>query len=249
MMGDVGKLSVKLMLTVLTNRTPDVYMWTCTIWVTSFASSCKWSGYSKQVFINPLNFRPTSIGKHNSMGHLLPLWCNCLQRHLACEGLYLRFEHVRGHIKFDDFDLRLFTAGELNIIDRPDISSIEMRGRLNLLKNIMYLAGFYEWRGILQFYATIINQIEMGMKGWVWLLGAISCLVAICTLKPQGQPPAGAGLKALVGARPKSEPSPWHCWQQGLVLLGLPAGGMQPTRPSLGLCPRQRASDGEAYLR
>ena len=71
-MGNVGKLSVKLMLTVLTNLTPDLYMWTCTIWVTSFVASRKWSGSSEQVFINQLNFRPTSIGKHNSTGHLLP---------------------------------------------------------------------------------------------------------------------------------------------------------------------------------
>ena len=49
-----------------------------------------------------------------------------------CLQEYLRFEHVRDPIKFDDLDLRLFTAGELNIIDRPDISHIEMRGRLDL---------------------------------------------------------------------------------------------------------------------
>ena len=71
-MRNVAKLSVKLVLTVLTNRTPDVYMWTCAIWMTSFAASRKWSGNSEQVFINQLNFRPASIGKHNSMGHLLP---------------------------------------------------------------------------------------------------------------------------------------------------------------------------------
>ena len=71
-MRNVAKLSVKLMLTVLTNRTPEVYMWTCAIWMTSFAASRKWSGNSEQVFINQLNFRPASIGKHNSMGHLLP---------------------------------------------------------------------------------------------------------------------------------------------------------------------------------
>ena len=79
---------------------------------------------------------------------------------------YLRFEHARDPIKSDDLDLRLFIAGELNIIDIPDIFPIEMRGRLDLLKTIMYLAGFSEWRGILQFYATIINQTEMGIKGW-----------------------------------------------------------------------------------
>ena len=71
-MGNVDKLSMKLMLTVLTNLTPDVYVWKCTIWMTSFAVSCKWSGNSKQVFINQWNFRPTSIVKHNSIGHLLP---------------------------------------------------------------------------------------------------------------------------------------------------------------------------------
>ena len=71
-MGNVGKWLVKFMLTVLTNLTPDVYMWTCTIWMTLFAASCKWRGNSEQVFINQLNFRPTSTGKHNSMGHLLP---------------------------------------------------------------------------------------------------------------------------------------------------------------------------------
>ena len=45
---------------------------TCAIWMTSFAASRKLSGNSEQVFFNQLNFRPASIGKHNSMGHLLP---------------------------------------------------------------------------------------------------------------------------------------------------------------------------------
>ena len=63
---------MKLILTVLTNLKPDVCMWTCTIWMTLFAASRKWSRNSKQVFINQLNFRPKSVRKHNSMGHLLP---------------------------------------------------------------------------------------------------------------------------------------------------------------------------------
>ena len=72
MLMDNGKLPVKLVLIVFTNLTPNVYMWTCTIWMTSFAASGKWSGNSEQVFINQINFQPTSIGKHYSMGHLLP---------------------------------------------------------------------------------------------------------------------------------------------------------------------------------
>ena len=93
-----------------------------------------------------------------------------------CPQEFLRLEHVRDPIKFDDLDLRLFTAGELNIIDRHDIPLVEKRGRTDLLKNILYLAGYYEWRGILQFYATIINQIELGIKGWESGVGCCSLL-------------------------------------------------------------------------
>ena len=60
-MGNVGKLWVKLMSTVSTNLTLDVYIpGGGGLYRVDF------------VFINQLNFRPTSIGKHNSMGHLLP---------------------------------------------------------------------------------------------------------------------------------------------------------------------------------
>ena len=38
-----------------------------------------------------------------------------------CPQEYLRFEHVRDPVKFDDLDQRLFTAGELNIMDRHGI--------------------------------------------------------------------------------------------------------------------------------
>ena len=56
------------MLTVLTNLKPDFYMWTCTIWMTSFAASGRWIRNSEEVFINQLNFWPTPMGKHDCMG-------------------------------------------------------------------------------------------------------------------------------------------------------------------------------------
>ena len=59
----------------------------------------------------------------------------------------------------------LFVSGELNIIDRDDISQTEWHGRLDLLKHILYLE-YYEWLGILQLYITIINQIKLGVKNW-----------------------------------------------------------------------------------
>ena len=48
------------------------HAWVYTIWMTWFAASRKLRGDSEQVFINQLNCRPTSVGKYNFMGHLLP---------------------------------------------------------------------------------------------------------------------------------------------------------------------------------
>ena len=67
---------------------------------------------------------------------------------------------------YEDLDLRLFVSGELNIIDRQGISHTERTGRMRLLKDILFLAGLYEWKGLLDLYAAIINQIERGLKSW-----------------------------------------------------------------------------------
>ena len=68
-----------------------------------------------------------------------------------CPQEFLTLKHVRDLIKFDYLDLRLFTTGELNIIERHDISPLVKRDRTDLLKKILYLAGYYEWERILQF--------------------------------------------------------------------------------------------------
>ena len=119
-----------------------------------------------------------------------------------CPQEFLRLEHVRDPIKFDDLDLRLFTAGELNIIDRHDISPVEKRGRTDLLKNILYLAGYYEWRGILNFYATIINQIELGIKGWESDFSEERSLVLLPYALPtrKDRPRQSQGIKRPPGA-------------------------------------------------
>ena len=87
---------------------------------------------------------------------------------LSCvlRNVYVSSMCDKNPIKFDDLDLRLIVSGEINIIDRHNISMVERNGRMQLLKQILYLAGYYEWRGILQYYATIIHHIEMGIKAW-----------------------------------------------------------------------------------
>ena len=115
---------------------------------------------AKQDFDIPAGKRGERSGLHQVLND------NRARTPQLCPQEYLRLEHVRDPIKYDDLDLRLFVSGELNIIDRDDILQPEWRGRLNLLKHILYLAGYYEWRGCLQLHATIINQIELGIKSW-----------------------------------------------------------------------------------
>ena len=104
------------MLTILTNLTPGVYMWTCTIWMTLFAASCKWSGNSEQVFINQLNFRPTSIGTYNSMGYLLPWFRNKSPDPYICKGglEYLAWQLSRSMLFQWDTTNRKFPESQMS---------------------------------------------------------------------------------------------------------------------------------------
>ena len=105
---------------------------------------------------------PGKLGEKSGLRQVLK--DNRARTSQLCLQEYLHLEHIRDPIKYDDLELRLFVSGELNIIDRDDISQTEWHGRLDSLKHILYLAGYYEWRGILQLYATIINQIKLGTK-------------------------------------------------------------------------------------
>ena len=138
-----------------------------------------------------------------------------------CPQECLRLEHVRNPIKFDDLDLRLFVSGEINIIDRHNISMVERNGRMQLLKQILYLAGYYEWRGILQFYATIIHQIEMGIKAWDSDFTEERSLVllpyALASRTTERQASVGKRSTSSSGKSFDSSDRPWFCrsYQKG----------------------------------
>lgn len=50
----------------------------------------------------------------------------------------LQYEYVNESTSFNNLDIKLFTAGELEIITSGEISEVERNGRLNLLKKITY---------------------------------------------------------------------------------------------------------------
>lgn len=76
----------------------------------------------------------------------------------------LQHELVNASVKFVDLDLKLFIAGELEIITNDDISEIEKAGRLSLLKKITYYSKIYSWKGFLNFYVALLREIELGQK-------------------------------------------------------------------------------------
>ncbi len=57
-------------------------------------------------------------------------------------------------------------AGELEVVTSRDISQKEANCRLNILKDIMCAAGFYEWSAVKRLYVAIVTEVEMGISCW-----------------------------------------------------------------------------------
>ncbi|CAG2225059.1 unnamed protein product [Mytilus edulis] len=78
----------------------------------------------------------------------------------------LQYEYINKSVSFQDLDLKLFVAGELEIIGSSKIKAIERNTRLSLLKKIVYYSSIYQWKSLLDFYAAFLRQIETGAKTW-----------------------------------------------------------------------------------
>lgn len=59
----------------------------------------------------------------------------------------------------------MFVAGELEILTST-ISKVEYRGRIRLLKKIVYYSKLYDWKGLLKFYDAWLRWIETGLNSW-----------------------------------------------------------------------------------
>ena len=78
----------------------------------------------------------------------------------------LQFEFVSESVSFMSLDIKMFVAGELEIVLSWRISASEKLGRLKLLKKIMYFSNIYKWHAMLKFYAAWIRRIEIGLNKW-----------------------------------------------------------------------------------
>ncbi|MEW8546061.1 MAG: hypothetical protein AB2693_21270, partial [Candidatus Thiodiazotropha sp.] len=79
---------------------------------------------------------------------------------------HLQFEHVNKQVKFDELDFKLFIAGELEIISEEGLPRSERKGRIELLKKIVYYSNTYDFKGLKGFYAAWLREIELGKKNW-----------------------------------------------------------------------------------
>ena len=77
----------------------------------------------------------------------------------------LQFEFVSENVKFKDLDLKMFAAGELEIL-MTKTSKSEFKGRMRFLKKLVYFASLCDWKRLLQYYAAWLRRIEMGMNSW-----------------------------------------------------------------------------------
>ncbi len=67
---------------------------------------------------------------------------------------------------FDNIDLALLVAGEITIISSKKITEEEKQGRLELLRLVAYNSKLYQWAAVREFYATILLDIEKGVRNW-----------------------------------------------------------------------------------
>ena len=91
----------------------------------------------------------------------------CKKVEWAHENLGPRYNIIGDdEMSFYDLDLRLLCAGEINICASKNISDVERNARFELLSDILFNSGYYQWNAILRFYAAVLTRIQDGELKW-----------------------------------------------------------------------------------
>ena len=69
-------------------------------------------------------------------------------------------------MSFSELDLRLLVARELNIISSKHIGETERLARTELLGDMVFNAGHYQWSAVLKLYSAILMRMENGELRW-----------------------------------------------------------------------------------
>ena len=73
--------------------------------------------------------------------------------------------------EFNKLPLHLMIAGELEIIEREDITSEEKRARITIAKTLCYHKMYLQDDELRDGYDQMLKKVERGMQGWDPVLG------------------------------------------------------------------------------
>ncbi len=109
----------------------------------------------------------TNSGKPTKKSDLLSKPHDVVLKKVIWPQQRLGVRHTTGKgLDFDSLDLRLLTVGEMEVISSGKISEYEKAARLNILKDILFNARFYDWAAVKGLYVAILTEVESGTKQW-----------------------------------------------------------------------------------
>ena len=79
---------------------------------------------------------------------------------------HLSLSYISKEKKYDDLTLAEFAGGYAAILQRPDLSPVELRARIEHLSSLMYLATQFTWPSVRELHAAVLFEIECGRARW-----------------------------------------------------------------------------------
>ncbi len=59
--------------------------------------------------------------------------------------------------EFDDLDFKFLVAGELKVLSTDEISYHGLKDKIELLNDVLFNAGFYDWSAIKRSYSLVLS--------------------------------------------------------------------------------------------
>ena len=141
---------------------------------------------------------------------------------------FLRYGHAGKDTVFENLDMPLLVAGELEILKSPSTNKVEKAGRAELLQSLMYNSKIYTWANCLEYFGAILSFIE---KGGAWSNSVAFANIQQNTLihkKLSRSLPSGTGtLTQTAGVK---SPQTWYCRSYQSNECSLPEGHEQDFR-------------------
>ena len=69
--------------------------------------------------------------------------------------------------------ISIFLAGEISTFGADDLSELEQKGRLDLLKKIISYSNTYEFKGLKAFYAAWLRRIDLKKRAGQMILSKL----------------------------------------------------------------------------